>query len=534
MKETEDNLRVELDASLRFETLLADLSASFVNLPSVQVDQVLEEAQRRVCECFAIDRCTLWCRSEGPPETIRCTHFHQRTGPPRVKVGMDLGGLFPWFLERVRDGATVVFSRLDDLPPEAALDKEILREHGVKAGVVVPLSADGKVLDGLNFGLMREERVWPETLVKRLELAARVFTHVLVCKQAEKALQESETKYRRLYESMMDAFVSVDMAGNLREFNPAYSQMLGYTDEELHRMTYMDLTPKKWHALEASLIREQILKRGYSNVYEKEYRKKDGTVFPVELRIFLITDPGGEPIGMWAIVRDITGRKAMEEAQREFSHRLWLAQDEARRRIARELHDSTAQNLAAAAMNLTLLKDEMSGNKALKLLHDSLALVQECTQQVSTLSYLLHPPLLDDLGLIPALRSYVQGFAQRSGIQVTMDLPKELGRLPQEVELTLFRVVQEGLGNIHRHSGSPTAQIGLTCDSAWISLKVSDSGRGIPAETLRAFQQGRAGLGVGLAGMRERLGQLMGRVEIESSERGTTLLAVVPLPQGQL
>ncbi|MCX6903752.1 MAG: PAS domain S-box protein, partial [Verrucomicrobia bacterium] len=251
----------------------------------------------------------------------------------------------------------------------------------------------------------------------------------------------------RLYESMRDAFVSVDMAGNLREFNQAYAQMLGYSDEELHRLTYMDLTPKKWHAFEASLVREQILKRGYSDVYEKEYQKKDGTVFPVELRTFLITDPGGEPVGMWAIVRDISERKATEGSQREFSRRLWLAQDAAQRRIARELHDSTAQDLAAAAMNLTLLKDEMSGNKAMKLLHDSLALVQECTQQVSTLSYLLHPPLLDDLGLIPALRSYVQGFAQRSGIQVMMDLPKDLGRLPQEVELTLFRVVQEGLGN---------------------------------------------------------------------------------------
>lgn len=132
--------------------------------------------------------------------------------------------------------------------------------------------------------------------------------------RAETALQESETKYRRLYESMRDAFASADMAGKLQEFNPAYQTMLGYSAEELRQLTYQDLTPEKWHGFEAGIVEKQVLARGYSDVYAKEYRRKDGVIFPVELRAFLMRDAANQPTGMWAIVRDVTERKRVEEA----------------------------------------------------------------------------------------------------------------------------------------------------------------------------------------------------------------------------
>ncbi|MFO1422618.1 MAG: PAS domain S-box protein [Candidatus Competibacteraceae bacterium] len=135
-------------------------------------------------------------------------------------------------------------------------------------------------------------------------------------KRARDALQESEAKYRRLYESLRDAFVSTDMSGRLQEFNTAYQRMLGYSEEELFRLTYQDLTPKKWHAFETEIIEQQVLPRGYSEVYEKEYRRKDGTIFPIELRTILVRDVTGQPAGMWAIVRDITRRKRAEESLR--------------------------------------------------------------------------------------------------------------------------------------------------------------------------------------------------------------------------
>jgi PAS domain S-box-containing protein len=136
-------------------------------------------------------------------------------------------------------------------------------------------------------------------------------------KVMDRALQESEQRYRRLHESITDAFVSVDMNGRIIEFNPAYEALLGYTAEELRQQTYVGLTPEKWHAFERSIVAEQVLPRGHSDVYEKEYRRKDGTILPVELRTFLIRDASGQPAGMWAIVRDITERKAAEEALRE-------------------------------------------------------------------------------------------------------------------------------------------------------------------------------------------------------------------------
>ncbi len=148
-----------------------------------------------------------------------------------------------------------------------------------------------------------------------------LFENITERKRAEEALRLSEAKYRRLHESISDAYASVDMNGRIQECNSAFEQLVGYTAKELRRLTYLDFTPKRWHAFESRTVRDQVLKRGYSDVYEKEYRSKDGRVFPVELRAYLIKDPSGSPSGMWAIVRDITRRKQAEEALRESEER---------------------------------------------------------------------------------------------------------------------------------------------------------------------------------------------------------------------
>ena len=151
-------------------------------------------------------------------------------------------------------------------------------------------------------------------LPRTVERALQAWQLILKHKQSEVALRESEARYRNLYESMMDAFARVSMDGRILEFNQAYQAMLGYSGEQLKHLTYMELTPVRWHAIEARMIEEQVLARGYSYVYEKEYRKQDGTIFPVELRTFLVHDAAGQPASMWAIVRDITERKRVEES----------------------------------------------------------------------------------------------------------------------------------------------------------------------------------------------------------------------------
>jgi PAS domain S-box-containing protein len=234
-------------------------------------------------------------------------------------------------------------------------------------------------------------------------------------------------------------------------------------------------------------------------------------------------------------IANLLERKRVEESLRELSHRLHRAQDEERRRIARELHDSTAQLLAAVMMNLGALEQPsvLRGGKAAGLVRESLDLVERCTQEVRILSYRLHPPLLDQMGLEPALRSYVQGFAQRSGIEVALDLACGEERLPEEVELALFRVVQEGLGNIHRHSGSRTVRIALRRKAEAVLLEVADQGTGMPPKTLDAIQNGTVMQGVGLAAMQERLREIGASLEVESSAAGTRLRAVVLLGSKQ-
>jgi len=168
------------------------------------------------------------------------------------------------------------------------------------------------------------------------------------------------------------------------------------------------------------------------------------------------------------------------------------------------------------------------GGQTKKMFADCLAMIEQCAQEIRTCSYLLPPPLLDELGLAVAIGDYVEGFSKRSGLQVALDAPPNLERLPTEVELALFRVVQESLGNIHRHAGASTVRVHLACDAEQVMLEVSDQGRGISAETIRAIEARRGSTGVGIAGMRERVRLLGGRLEIESGGQGTTVRAIVP------
>ena len=218
---------------------------------------------------------------------------------------------------------------------------------------------------------------------------------------------------------------------------------------------------------------------------------------------------------------------------------LLRVQDEERRRLARELHDGAGQILAALNMNLETLaeatKDQLSSNLSRRLT-ESISLANQVIRETRTLSYLLHPPLLDEAGLTDALHWFVGGFIDRSGIQTTLDVAEDFPRLPRDLETAIFRIIQEALTNIHRHSGSHTASIQLTVAGEEILLAVSDQGKGIHSEPEPSEQNGnghnghgrKRKLGVGIAGMRERVLQLGGRFEIGAGNPGTLLSAVFP------
>ena len=205
----------------------------------------------------------------------------------------------------------------------------------------------------------------------------------------------------------------------------------------------------------------------------------------------------------------------------ELSIRLLQAQDEERRRISRELHDSTGQLLVALNMNLARLKSELvdPSPEADRLLEDTGSVVEEMSRQLRTMSYLLHPPLLDEAGLSSALKWYVDGFSKRSNVEVSLDIPSDLGRLPRDLETTLFRLVQESLTNIHRHSGSKTAAVRLAKGDREVRLEISDEGKGFTSTPSARSDKHRPG--VGILGMKERVRRFGGNLDIASSDAGT-------------
>lgn len=232
--------------------------------------------------------------------------------------------------------------------------------------------------------------------------------------------------------------------------------------------------------------------------------------------------------------KEISEHQHAEDSLRELTGRLFHLRDEEQRRLARELHDGATQTLVALAMNLALIRDALpSDDSSTKtLVSDSARLLQQCTEELRTISYLLHPPLLSELGLPSALHDFTEGFAARSGIRVSLNVDPALGRFEQQLELTIFRVVQEALSNIHRHAQSRTAAISLERHANFLHLEISDAGRGVPPEVLT--ETGSELSGVGIAGMRERVRLLGGRFEIQSSETGTKIRVVLPVVAPEL
>ena len=209
--------------------------------------------------------------------------------------------------------------------------------------------------------------------------------------------------------------------------------------------------------------------------------------------------------------------------------KITMLQEEERRRIARDLHDSVGQLLAAISMNQSMLSSESEklSEENAKCLIENIGMVEEVSRQIRTISYLLHPPMLDEAGLGPALRTYIDGFSKRSRIAVHLEITPECGRLQHEIEISVFRLVQECLTNVHRHSGSPTAEIRLIRQPTLLRIEVEDAGKGLPSQNVAWGVSSHNG--VGFLGMRERLRILGGTLDIRSNAAGTRVTAVIPL-----
>jgi PAS domain S-box-containing protein len=348
----------------------------------------------------------------------------------------------------------------------------------------------------------------------------------------EEALRESEARFRSLIENATVGIYRMTLQGRILMANPTLVRMLGY--ESFEALTARNLEKEGFEPnYPRRRFRERMEQDGEVKGLEEAWTRQDGSVIFVRESARAIRSEDGKILYYDGIVEDITTWRHAEEALRQLSGRLLRLQDEERRRIARELHETAAQTLAGLAVNLTMVKTLATdlNPRASACLSESLELAEQCSREIRTISYLLHPPLVDEAGLGPALGWYTAGFSQRSAVEVHVDVPPEFGRPPSEHELTLYRIVQEALTNIHLHSGSKTARIRLERRPNEVVLTVADEGHGFPSAALGIAGPESSNIGVGIPGMRERLRQLGGRLHIQTGSRGTILTANLPLGQ---
>jgi two-component system, NarL family, sensor kinase len=305
---------------------------------------------------------------------------------------------------------------------------------------------------------------------------------------------------------------------------------LAFSEGEWDREEYW----ARVHPEDRNRVRAEV-ERGFAECKPFEhvfrYRAPDGIYRVLSARAVQIPGPDGRTERSIGVAQDITDQTRAEEELRQLSGRLLRFQDEERRRIARDLHDSVAQNLLAISLGLAQLgkSADVQSKRGRQVLTATRKMVRDLCKEIRSLSYLLHPPLLDELGLASTIEEYVKGFSQRSGIDFEFEMAVDIGRLSAESETALFRIVQEALGNIQKHSGSSTGKTRLTKEYGEIVLEITDSGRGMQAEHLHERQVGPRTLGVGILGMRERMRQLGGRLDISSGSQGTTVRATLPL-----
>ncbi len=342
--------------------------------------------------------------------------------------------------------------------------------------------------------------------------------------RAEEEIRQVRERIESILNSVSDTFILFDRQWRCLYRNEAAVLATGRPRKEILGRTLWELFPEV-----GDTERDGQFHRAMDERVHLEFDFLDSRVNRWwEIRVY------PAPEGLAVFATEITERKRAHEQLRRLSGELLRSQDEERRKIARDLHDSMGQDFVALATMLGQLRASIPSAKRepRRLLSECKALADKCIRDVRTLSHVLHPPMLDQAGLGDAIRDYVNGFTKRSGIHVELELSARVGRMSREVELALFRVVQESLTNIHRHSGSPRAKIRIHRNSK-LTVEISDLGQGVSRSASKGKKESRFDIGVGIPSMQERVNLIGGHLDIDTTSHGTTVRVTIPLERNE-
>ncbi len=365
--------------------------------------------------------------------------------------------------------------------------------------------------------------------------ASVIARDIIQRKRADARIRYERDRAQRYLDIAEVIILVLDRRGRIVLLNRKGCEVLGWGQDEcrlLHRDWFSNCVPRVYRRQARENFRRRLSQEPAGpRHYESPVLTRSGQERLIAWHSRVLRDEDGRAIGKLISGEDVTERRAAEEALRQFPGRLLQVRDEERRRIARELHDSTAQRLAFLITQLgraQRLGAQANGNAA-RLLREARAAAGQALREVRSLAYLLHPPLLEEMGLVSALRVYIAGLQKHNKMQIDLDIAARLDRFPRNIELCAFRIVQEALSNALRHSRSRSARVQLVREPGSLVVKVIDRGRGLPRVDGGQSQVMGRRVGLGLAGMRERVSLVDGRLEIRSGKSGTTVTAVIPV-----
>ena len=514
---------------LEFEALLVDLSTRFINLLPADVDREIEDALHRVCELLGIDRALLWQWSTTNPDAILPTHAHPGFAGT-VPSDLDAHAQFPWVVQEIRGGRVVTVGRLDELPPEAAVDRASAERSGIKSNLTLPLSVGGgPPIGALAFNTTRAQREWNDPIVKHLQLVAQVFTNALARKRTDEALRKSEARLAAGADLAGLAFYEADFETGTMYVDAQICDICGLPPERKEGLQPLEFWMEHLHPedRERVLDTRQQMQVGALDRISIEYRylhPTRGERWMHHARRAAARDAVGRTIRSLGVLRDVTERKHAEEALRSLSRRLIRAQEEERALLARELHDDVTQRLAVLAIDAgraELAAPDQSQAATMRALREGLVRLSE---DIHALAYQLHPSVLDELGLVEALRTECERRGRQNPIAIALDLDPSPPVVGRDAALCLYRVAQEALNNVIRHAHARAVTVVLRGMDGGLLISVRDEGVGFDPESPR---EGRS---LGLASMRERLRLVNGTLDVESTPgHGTAIVAWVPV-----